>query len=111
MRDIIEQQFGVETGGLLKRIIPCTPPAGGWRPFEHGARQCICQNISLMGVKASLAMVLRELDFHDAYAEYDSLNSSSGLKTMFDDRVYMIQKGSGHPAQGFPYKVTLRDKS
>ncbi|KAJ6023974.1 hypothetical protein N7540_004771 [Penicillium herquei] len=96
---------------LVEKDHPLYPPAGGWRPFEHGARQCIGQNISLMGVKASLAMVLREFDFHDAYAEYDALNASSGLKTMFDDRVYMIQKGSGHPAQGFPCKVTLRDKS
>lgn len=56
-------------------------------------------------------MVLRQFNFHDAYAEYDSLNPSDGIKTMFGERAYMIQKGSGHPAQGFPCKVTVRDST
>ncbi|KAJ5647168.1 hypothetical protein N7490_003540 [Penicillium lividum] len=96
---------------LVEKDHPLYPPAGGWRAFEHGPRQCIGQNISLMGIKATLAMVVRQFDFHDAYAEYDSLNPSTGKKTMFGERVYMIQKGSGHPAQGFPCKVTMRDVS
>ncbi|KAJ5541848.1 hypothetical protein N7494_006924 [Penicillium frequentans] len=50
------------------------PPARGWRRFEHGARQCIGQNISLMDFKASRVMVLRQFDFHDAYAEYYALS-------------------------------------
>ncbi|KAF7618979.1 cytochrome P450 monooxygenase [Aspergillus flavus] len=87
---------------------PLYPPAGGWRPFEQGPRNCIGQNISLLGIKASLAMLVRQFDFHDAYAEYDRLHPSTGLKTMFGERAYMIQKGAGHPAQGFPCKVTLR---
>jgi cytochrome P450 len=89
---------------------PLYPPAGGWRPFEHGARNCIGQNISLLGVKATLAMVVRQFDFHDAYAEYDRLHPSDGsIRTVFGERAYMIQKGAGHPAQGFPCKVTLRN--
>lgn len=59
---------------LVEKDHPLYPPAGGWRRFEHGARQCIGQNISLMDIKASLVMVLRQSDFYDAYAEYDALN-------------------------------------
>ncbi|PYI17225.1 N-alkane-inducible cytochrome P450 [Aspergillus violaceofuscus CBS 115571] len=88
---------------------PLYPPTGGWRPFEHGPRNCIGQNISLLGVKATLAMIVRQFDFHDAYAEYDNLHpSNGGIRTVFEERAYMIQKGAGHPAQGFPCKVTLR---
>lgn len=53
LHDFIPDRWLVEKGH------PLYPPVGGWRPFEHGARQCIGQNISHMGVKASLAMVLR----------------------------------------------------
>jgi len=96
---------------LVEQGHPLYPPAGGWRPFEHGPRNCIGQNLSLLGIKATLAMVVRQFDFHDAYAEYDFLNPSAGIKTMFGERAYMIQKGSGHPAQGFPCKVTVCDST
>ncbi|KAJ5660689.1 uncharacterized protein N7484_000061 [Penicillium longicatenatum] len=92
---------------LVEQGHPLYPPAGGWRPFEHGPRNCIGQNLSLLGIITTLAMVVRQFDFHDAYAEYDGLNPSDGIKTMFGERAYMIQKGSGHPAQGFPCKVTV----
>ena len=95
---------------LVEQGHPLYPPAGAWRAFEHGPRHCIGLNISLMAVKATLAMVVRQFDFHDAYDEYDALNPSvgNGIKTLFGERCYMIQKGAGHPAQGFPCKVTLR---
>ncbi|KAJ5709516.1 hypothetical protein N7493_009807 [Penicillium malachiteum] len=90
---------------------PLYPPAGGWRPFEHGPRNFIGQNISLMAVKATLALVVRQFDFHDAYAEYDAIHplKKNEINTLFNERAFMIQKGVVHPAQGFPCKVTLCD--
>ncbi|KAJ5721974.1 hypothetical protein N7488_000009 [Penicillium malachiteum] len=103
--DFIPDRWLVEPGH------PLYPPAGGWRPFEHGPRNCIGQNISMMAVKATVAMVVRQFDFQDAYAEYDVIHplKKNEIKTIFNERAYMIQKGGGHPAQGFPCKVTLRD--
>ena len=89
---------------------PLYPPTGGWRPFEHGTRSCIGQNISLLGVKATLALVVRQFDFEARYTEYNRFNPSEGLKTMFGEGAYMIQKGAGHPAQGFPCRITLREQ-
>ncbi|KAJ5626642.1 hypothetical protein N7528_004069 [Penicillium herquei] len=103
--DFIPDRWLVEPGH------PLYPPPGGWRAFEHGPRNCIGQNISTMAVKTTLAMIVRQFDFHDAYAELDTLNppKANEIKTMFGERAYMIQKGAGHPAQGFPCKVTLRE--
>ncbi|KAJ5114158.1 hypothetical protein N7456_002692 [Penicillium angulare] len=94
---------------LVEEGHPLYPPTGGWRPFEHGPRSCIGQSMSLMGIRATLAVVVRQFDFHDQYAEYDRLDPSTGINEMFGERAYMIQKGAGHPAHGFPCKVTLRD--
>ncbi|QKX58988.1 uncharacterized protein TRUGW13939_06116 [Talaromyces rugulosus] len=88
---------------------PLHPPAGGWRPFEHGPRDCIGQNIALLDAKTTLVMTVREFDFHDQYAEWDRLHPPRGPNTMFGERAYLIQKGSGHPAQGIPCKVARRE--
>ncbi|CRG90420.1 putative sterigmatocystin biosynthesis P450 monooxygenase stcS [Talaromyces islandicus] len=90
---------------------PLYPPAGAWRPFEHGPRDCIGQNIALLDVKVTLVMTVREFDFHDQYAEWDRLHPSRGPNTMFGERAYLVQKGSGHPAQGCPCRVALREGS
>ncbi|GKZ93950.1 hypothetical protein AnigIFM59636_007308 [Aspergillus niger] len=84
------------------------PPTGGWRPFERGARDCVGQNMALLAIKISLAMVVREFDFDSQYEEWDRMNPASGaVRTMFGERAYMVAKGAAHPAQGYPCKVRL----
>ncbi|KAL5342020.1 cytochrome P450 [Aspergillus crustosus] len=90
---------------------PLYPPAGAWRPFEHGPRDCIGQALALVDIRATLLMTVREFDFVDQYAEWDSLNPGHGLNTMFGERAYMVQAGSGRPAQGMPCKVALTARS
>ncbi|KAJ0420245.1 putative N-alkane-inducible cytochrome P450 [Aspergillus carlsbadensis] len=86
---------------------PLYPPVGGWRPFEHGARDCIGQNLAFVDILTTLLMTTREFDFQDQYAEWDRLHPWHGLNTMFGERAYMIRAGSGRPAQGMPCKFTL----
>jgi cytochrome P450 len=90
---------------------PLYPPAGGWRPFEHGPRDCIGQNLALLDIRTTLLMTTREFDFVDQYVEWDRLHAEYGLNTMFGERAYMIQAGSGRPAQGMPCKVSLSARS
>ncbi|KAB8272983.1 cytochrome P450 [Aspergillus minisclerotigenes] len=86
---------------------PLYPPPGAWRPFEHGSRDCIGQTLALLDIRVTLLMTVREFDFKDQYAEWDRRHLAHGLNTIFGERAYMIQAGSGRPAQGLPCKVTL----
>jgi hypothetical protein len=61
--------------------------------------------------KITLVMTVREFDLHDQYAELDHLHPPHGPNTMFGERAYLIQKGSGHPAQGFPCRVARRESA
>ncbi|KAL3461959.1 putative N-alkane-inducible cytochrome P450 [Aspergillus heterothallicus] len=90
---------------------PLYPPTGGWRPFEHGARDCIGQALALLDIRTTLVMTVREFDFRDQYVEWDRENPGHGVNSMFGDRAYMIQAGSGRPAQGMPCKVFLTSRS
>ncbi|KNG84715.1 sterigmatocystin biosynthesis P450 monooxygenase stcS [Aspergillus nomiae NRRL 13137] len=84
------------------------PPTGGWRPFERGARDCVGQNMAFLGIKITLAMVVREFDFDSQYEEWDRENPGTGaVRTMFGERAYLVAKGAAHPSQGYPCKVRL----
>ncbi|KAE8419472.1 putative N-alkane-inducible cytochrome P450 [Aspergillus pseudocaelatus] len=86
---------------------PLYPPPGAWRPFEHGSRDCIGQTLALLDIRVTLLMTVREFDFKDQYMEWDRRHPAHGLNTIFGERAYMIQAGSGRPAQGLPCKVFL----
>lgn len=40
-----------------------TVPAGAWRPFERGPRNCIGQELAVLEAKVVLALVARKFDF------------------------------------------------
>ncbi|GAB1192546.1 hypothetical protein APSETT444_001738 [Aspergillus pseudonomiae] len=78
------------------------PPTG-----ERGARDCVGQNMAFLGIKITLAMVVREFDFDSQY-EWDRENPETGaVRTMFGERAYLVAKGAAHSAQGYPCKVRL----
>ncbi|KAF1839160.1 cytochrome P450 71B25 [Decorospora gaudefroyi] len=90
---------------------PLYPPKGGWRPFEYGPRNCLGQTLAMLDIKLTLAMIVREFDVQDQYAEWDRLHPSSGVKTVFGERAYQVAQGAAHPVHGFPCKVFSRKKS
>ncbi|RAL03307.1 cytochrome P450 [Aspergillus ibericus CBS 121593] len=98
--DFIPDRWLVEPGHALY------PPTGGWRPFERGARDCVGQNMAFLGIKITLAMVVREFDFESMYEEWDREHPGFGeVRTMYGERAYLVAKGAAHPAQGLPCRV------
>ncbi|KAF1953540.1 cytochrome P450 71B25 [Byssothecium circinans] len=87
---------------------PLYPPKGGWRPFEHGARNCVGQTLAMLDVKVTLAMVVREFDVEDRYEEWDRRFPMEGVKTVFGERAYQVPQGAAHPVDGFPCRVSIR---
>ena len=88
---------------------PLYPPKGGYRPFEHGPRNCIGQTLVYLDVKVVLALTIREFDIQDAYKEWDVLYPSKHIKTVNGERAYQISQGGAHPADGFPCRVSFRE--
>ncbi|KAL4934895.1 hypothetical protein BDV06DRAFT_208071 [Aspergillus oleicola] len=87
---------------------PLYPPHGGWRPFEHGPRDCIAQNLALLDIKITLALMVRMFDFQDRYEEWDRLHPRQGPRTVFGERAYQVPLGGAHPVDGLPCQVSLR---
>lgn len=82
---------------------------GAWRPFEHGARNCIGQMAVMLDVKVVLALTAREFDIRHAYEEFDKKHPRVGLTSVDGERAYQIDEGAAHPADHFPCRVLLRD--
>ena len=81
---------------------------GAWRAFEHGPRNCIGQELSILELKLVLAITLRRFNVDSAYDEYDRIRARKSPKTVDGDRAYQVLAGAAHPNDGFPCKVTLR---
>ncbi|KAI4129286.1 MAG: hypothetical protein LQ338_002295 [Usnochroma carphineum] len=86
------------------------PRKGAWRAFEHGPRNCIAQDVVMVELSVVLAMVAREFDFTECYAEWDALHpaKTKGRKTYRGERAYQVQEGAAHPADGYPCQVSVR---
>lgn len=86
-------------------------PKGGWRPFEHGPRNCLGQTLAVLDLKITLVLTVREFEISNAYGEWDRLHRPAGIKTVNGERAYQMQTGGAHPADGFPCRVRLRTAS
>ncbi|KAI1410545.1 cytochrome protein [Hypoxylon sp. FL1857] len=87
---------------------PLYPVKGGWRPFEHGPRNCLGQTLAMLDVKITLALTVREFDIKHAYDEWDRLHPTSKVKSVNGERAYQTQSGGAHPADGYPCRISLR---
>lgn len=85
---------------------PLYPQKEAWRPFEKGPRNCIGQELALLEVKVILAMVLREFDFKDAYAEYSATTGRTGPTEVRGDPAYQVLLGSSKPNNGYPCRIS-----
>ncbi|KAI0479830.1 cytochrome protein [Xylaria cf. heliscus] len=87
---------------------PLHPVKGGWRPFEHGPRNCLGQTLAMQDVKITLALTVREFEIHNAFGEWDRLHSTTKVKQVNGERAYQTQSGGAHPADGYPCRISLR---
>ncbi|KAI1198749.1 cytochrome protein [Nemania serpens] len=87
---------------------PLYPPKGGWRPFEHGPRNCLGQTLAMLDIKITLVLTAREFDIRHAFDEWDQVNPTSSVKHVNGERAYQTQSGGAHPADGYPCRISVR---
>ncbi|GKT49643.1 putative sterigmatocystin biosynthesis peroxidase stcC [Colletotrichum spaethianum] len=87
------------------------PVKDTWRAFARGPRDCIGQEVALVEIKLVAALILREFDIEEAWDEWDDYKGLKGPKDMVKgQRLYVAGDGIGHPKDGMPVHVRLRQK-
>ena len=82
---------------------PLHPVKGAWRPFEHGPRNCIGQELAMVEMKIILVMTARKFNVKPVYEEWDRGKSSSRIRTVYGERGYQIQRAQ--PSDDLPCRV------
>ncbi|KAH7040334.1 cytochrome P450 [Microdochium trichocladiopsis] len=89
------------------------PPASGWRPFEHGPRNCIGQELAMTQLRLVLALVARRFDIECAWDKWDALQGRTGGATAKNsyngERLYAYGESTAHCKDNMPAHVRLRD--
>ncbi|WYZ42278.1 hypothetical protein EsH8_V_001173 [Colletotrichum jinshuiense] len=87
------------------------PVKDTWRAFARGPRDCIGQEVALVEIKLVAALILREFDIEEAWDEWDDYKGLKGPQDMVKgQRLYVAGDGIGHPKDGMPVHVRLRQK-
>lgn len=58
-----------------------TFPPTAFRPFEHGPRNCIGQDLALLEIKIVLVLTLRAFDVRAVYEEFYAVAAAAGART------------------------------
>ncbi|TEA14431.1 Cytochrome P450 monooxygenase aflN [Colletotrichum sidae] len=90
---------------------PLHPVKDAWRAFARGPRDCIGQEIALVDLKLVAALIIRKFDAEEAWDEWDAIRGIEGKKDLVrGQRLYVSGDGIGHPKDGMPVHVRLRQK-
>lgn len=109
VNEFLPERWLVEEGHELY------PRHGAFRVFEHGARNCIGQNLSMIELKVVLVMTVRKFKIQPAYEEWDELRPIGWKERLFGrrkvaslngERAYQVEKGAAHPKDGYPCRVS-----
>ena len=84
---------------------PLYPVKGAWRPFEHGPRNCIGQELAMLEMKVVMVLALQIFDMEIAYEDYDHRRRMKGSRTVNGRRAY--QTPLGGPSEGLPCRVKV----
>ncbi|KAI4116566.1 MAG: hypothetical protein LQ338_007689 [Usnochroma carphineum] len=71
---------------------PLHPIKGAYRPFSHGPRNCIGQELAMIEMKIIMALAARQFDITLGYRELDQANKSNDIKTVYGERGYQVQR-------------------
>ena len=80
---------------------PLYPIKGAWRPFEHGPRNCIGQELAILEMKIIMIMTVRRFTVEIMYKKLDR---AKGIRTVYGQRGYQIQRAQ--PSDDLPCRVT-----
>lgn len=91
------------------------PPVNGWRPFVHGPRNCIGQELAMVELKLVLVLVARRFDVECAWDKWDAAQAKVGVsqeKWAYEgDRLYPYGESTAHCKDNMPVHVRLRSIS
>ena len=82
---------------------PLYPIKGAWRPFSHGPRNCIGQELAMIEMKVIMVLTARRFDVGLAYVELDRAKGTRGIKAVYGERGYQIQRAQ--PSDNLPCRV------
>ncbi|KAL8721386.1 MAG: hypothetical protein Q9225_001933 [Loekoesia sp. 1 TL-2023] len=89
---------------LVSSDDPLHPIKGAWRPFEHGPRNCIGQELAMIEMKIILILTARRFNFKLAYEEMDSVRKTRRIDTVYGERGYQIERAQ--PSDDLPCRVS-----
>lgn len=91
---------------IPERFLPDSPypeiPAGAWRPFERGPRNCIGSEFGTLELKVVMALTLRDFEFEPDY--------QPGALDVDGEKCYQMLFGSAKPKSGVPGRVVKLGK-
>lgn len=82
---------------------PLHPSKGAWRPFSHGPRNCIGQELAMIEMKVIMVMTVRSFNIELAYTESDRAKGIKGVTTVYGERGYQIDRAQ--PSDDLPCRV------
>ncbi|KAL8902849.1 MAG: hypothetical protein Q9207_004338 [Kuettlingeria erythrocarpa] len=71
---------------------PLHPLKGAYRPFSHGPRNCIGQELAMMEMKVIVALTARRFDVTLGYETLDRVDKRSGIREVYGERGYQVQR-------------------
>ncbi len=77
---------------LVAPAHPLHPIKGSWRPFEHGPRNGIGQELALLEMKAILVMTARRFEIRLAYEEVDCAKRRKAITDVYGQWGYQVQR-------------------
>ncbi|KAL2041650.1 hypothetical protein N7G274_005434 [Stereocaulon virgatum] len=82
---------------------PLHPVKGAWRPFSHGPRNCIGQELAMNEMKIMMVMTAQRFDIGLAYEYLDRTKGTKAITTVNGERGYQI--GRAQPSDDLPCRV------
>ncbi|KAL8846386.1 MAG: hypothetical protein Q9221_008528 [Calogaya cf. arnoldii] len=84
--DFLPERWLVSPGDALR------PIKGAYRPFSHGPRNCIGQELAMMEMKIIMVLVARRFDIMLGYETLDRAKQNKGIMTVYGERGYQVQR-------------------
>ncbi|KAL8990577.1 MAG: hypothetical protein Q9169_008088 [Polycauliona sp. 2 TL-2023] len=81
------------------------PAKGAYRPFSHGPRNCIGQELAMIEMKVIMVLVARRFDITLGYDDVDRAKPTRGITTVYGERGYQVQRAQ--PQGDLPCYVNI----